>query len=83
MSKYVIEKNVPIAPIAPVVNNGKPRDDSSLKGTIRRMEVGDSFLATNSREVVSTTAHFLKREFSGRVYVTRSVDGGVRTWRVA
>jgi hypothetical protein len=80
MSKYVIEKNVPIAP---VVNKGTPRDDSSLKGTMRRMAVGDSFLATNSREVVSATAQLLKREFSGRVYVTRSVDGGVRVWRVA
>jgi hypothetical protein len=80
MSKYVIEKNVPIAR---VVNNGKPRDDSGLKGTMRRMEVGDSFLATNSKPVVRQTAQILRREFIGRKYVTRSVDGGVRVWRVA
>ena len=80
MSEYVIEKNVPISP---VVNQGKSRDDSSLKGTMRRMAVGDSFLATNSKTVVRATAQILQCGFTGRKYVTRSVDGGVRVWRVA
>ncbi len=80
MTNYVIEKNVPICSIGLA---GGVRKENSLKGTMRRLEVGDSFLATNSRNVVSATAQLLRREFSGRVYVTRSVDGGIRVWRVA
>jgi hypothetical protein len=81
MSKYVIEKNVPIAKI--IGNRDAHRDDSSFKGTVRRMEVGDSFLATNSKVVARATIQSIRREFTGREYVTRSVDGGVRIWRVA
>jgi len=80
MSKYVIEKGVPVVSVA---RKGAVRKESTLKDTMCRMGVGDSFLATNSRATISSTASVLKREFSDRVYITRSVDGGVRVWRVA
>jgi len=67
---HEIEKGVPVP--SRWINEKYPLDD---------MEVGDSFF-TNSPAVKVRPAvtHYGRR--NGRKYVTRSMDGGLRVWRV-
>ncbi len=75
MSKFVIEKNVPIP----------------LKGNVRRkypfaqMEVGDSiFVAGDAAktENISCSANAYGKR-NGAKFSARCVEGGVRIWRIA
>jgi hypothetical protein len=80
MTKIVIEKGVPLSASQYL---GCKQNPDSLKGTMRRMDVGDSILPPTSAAVTRATASILNREFSDRRYVCRKVEGGVRIWRVA
>lgn len=77
MNELKIEKGVPV----PSIGSGL----GSMVDTIRRMDVGDSVFEahqekhTMRRRQVSWVVAF-RRE--GRRAKTRSVDGGLRIWRV-
>ena len=69
-----IEKGVPVAKKAA----GKPRTNP-----LWALEVGDSVvIPVKAQENVASRAGRITRE-SGRRFVTRKVEGGVRVWRVA
>lgn len=73
-SEFKIDKGVPVP---------KPRrPPRKSKYPIAAMKPGDSFLVPGYtfRNVSSMTSYAQKR-FGGR-YVMRTVDGGVRIWRV-
>jgi len=71
--KFKVEKGIP----APKVKKGPPRKYPWLE-----MEVGDSFFVpgVNYNEFKTQPSNAGKRY--GLKYTTRSVDGGVRVWRV-
>lgn len=79
---YTIEKNVKVPEIT---LQGRP-----VIYPWTKMEVGDSFVVPldgkKSSEiqsaVISSSRHFAK-QIPGLKAVTRSVDGGVRVWRIA
>ena len=72
-SNYVIEKNVPFVETAGM----KPHFP------LLQMEIGDSFLvAAAARAKVYQAGRHAGRTH-GRVFKTRTVEGGVRVWRVA
>lgn len=76
--EFVIEKDVPL-----------PESHSShrggLSGALRKMEVGDSILLKDkSQHFISAAGQTVAmRENDGRKYMTRTVEGGVRIWRVS
>jgi phenylacetate-coenzyme A ligase PaaK-like adenylate-forming protein len=70
---YVIEKNVPLA----------KTELHNTKYPFLRMEIGDSFFVANvARQKVGSAAYVAGR-VHGRTFKTRTVEGGVRVWRVA
>lgn len=71
----VIEKGVPLP--SP---RGRPFGSASIMGTMRRMEVGDSLLLPG-RKVTSLTSTIV--QLRPLKYACRTVEGGVRVWRVA
>lgn len=64
-----IEKNIPIP----------PRRGSGIAAILREMQVGDSVLFPrgDGRNARSTFGRFEPKKFC-----TRSVDGGIRVWRI-
>jgi len=73
MTDYVIEKNVPLVQIA-----GRPPVYPFLQ-----MEIGDSFFAANVSRVRISNAAYVAGRVHSRTFKTRTVEGGVRVWRVA
>lgn len=71
MSDYVIEKDVPIPP-QQWAKNG-------LTYALRHMEVGDSVMAPGKK--VSSIAASAGR-LKPKKFTARTVDGGVRIWRI-
>jgi hypothetical protein len=68
---FVIEKGVPFP--------GR----GLLAAAVRKMEVGDSiFVANGKQTTVSGTAGSIVRQ-TGRKFMTRQLEGGVRIWRVS
>ena len=45
------------------------------------MEVGDSFLTTEPKQLIQPAASAAGR-YSDKKFVTRAVQGGIRVWRV-
>ena len=74
--KISIEKGVPIQ---------RRRIDMEVY-PFADMEIGDSFLATKENSenphAIRSAAYEAGKRF-GRKYVTRSVEGGIRVWRVS
>ena len=66
-----IEKGIPI----PNQGGGKHSDFGKA---IREMEVGDSILSP----IKQRNVHAYLRALKTKRFVTRSVDGGLRVWRV-
>lgn len=66
-----VEKNVPIPPARAAVD--------SVSATLRRMDVGDSFLAPKKQR--THMAQFAK--YAGCKVVTRTEGDMVRVWKVA
>lgn len=76
---YEIEKGVPL----PAPRSG--RTPSPLMITLRAMQPGDSVLVpsgTVPRNTLSSIAVTAGRELGGK-FTVRSVDGGLRVWRIA
>lgn len=70
-----IEKGVPIPPKA--TGRNKPRTHP-----LWLLEVGDSYLFTGKAQTdLASRAGRISRE-SGRRFVTRKAEGGVRVWRI-
>lgn len=72
---FIIEKNHPI----PAINSTKK------SYPFESMEVGDSFLFAGDKNAINAirvamTAH--NRKKTGRRYISRTVENGLRFWRV-
>lgn len=76
MSQFAIEKGVPIPPSATGPKSGS-------KYPYREMEVGDSFFVPGGkRSTVSGVLQSRHARPHGK-FTLRTVDGGVRVWRIA
>ena len=71
--EYTIEKGIPIPTIT------HPKGRSKWSSVIDSMEVGDSVLLPNRKEVISLSAVLNRRDFK---VVTRSEEGGIRVWKM-
>lgn len=88
MTKYEIERGVPI----PAMTRPKSykRNPNSRMGAVRRLSVGDSFFeacapdaAKSLQMCLSACARVIHARDGVKIkLVTRSVEGGVRVWRV-
>lgn len=72
---FQIEKNIPI----PTSDFGKGRPRIYPLGD---MDVGDSFFTTSARNKVASAVSYYGLR-NGKKFAVRTVDGGVRVWRVA
>lgn len=73
--EWVIEKDVPI----PEIGNGKRR--TGLTACLRAMEVGDSVLVgMNDGSPYSRVSAY--QSLNDARFTTRTVEGGLRIWRV-
>ena len=70
MGDIKIEKNIPI-----------PRKGKQ-KYPFSKMEIGDSFFLENSTIGKVAAEAYREKKATNRMYVARSIDGGVRIWRV-
>lgn len=71
-----IEKNIPISAKSWNLTSG-------FTSTLRGMEVGDSiFLAGFNRNQGGRRIAYAKRK-TGMIFTLRTVEGGVRIWRVS
>jgi len=82
MNKYVIETNIPM-PIA-----RRDQKGTGLKGCLLKMNVGDSvFLPGKTMHYASGAIGNAKKQIrldgGDANYSARTVEGGVRIWRVA
>jgi hypothetical protein len=66
-----IDKNIPL-----------PGAHDETKTALSRLNVGDSFFVPNLSISGRTTMYRLAKQFDVKL-VTRSVDGGIRIWRLA
>lgn len=75
---YVIEKGIPI----PKTNSGRSKGES--KYPFLKMDVGDSVFVKETRaNVVGAYTRTLKqRNNSTFKFICRTVEGGVRVWRI-
>jgi hypothetical protein len=77
---FVIETGIALPP--PKRGRGSQPNPNSLSGVMRRMEIGESVFVSGrsvQRSSVGSRADRLKpKKFS-----VRTVEGGVRVWRVA
>ena len=70
-NELVIEKNIPVPTRA--------KHGTGITATARKMEVGDSFLVEGpARKGIYTYLRYL----APMRFTTRTVDGGIRIWRV-
>ena len=69
-----IEKDIPIPPRRRVVDKGGV-------ATLKRMEIGDSVLFL-TRKQAGVAIQELKRNKDPRKFTTRTVEGGIRVWRI-
>ena len=74
MSEYVIEENHPMPAVSP--NKGKQE-----KYPWSKMDVGSSFFVEGGDPVRIKNAAGKAAQRSGKRFITRSVEGGVRIWR--
>lgn len=68
---FDIEQNIPI-----------PTDKRRSPYPWQEMKVGDSFFVPGKKMASVSSACTFQKKKTGREYVTRCVDGGVRVWRV-
>lgn len=78
---FVIERDIPLAKIT---GTGARTGTRESKYPLGEMDVGDSFLL--SEGTVKTASHIVvagNKRFPDRKFASRTVEGGVRVWRVA
>jgi hypothetical protein len=73
MSEYKIEKGIPL----PVRHNHKGYVDALL-----RLQGGDSVLLPTKISNISSLAYHIRKKNPSLRFVTRTVDGGTRVWRI-
>ncbi len=68
----IIEKNIPV-----------PGFNVAILETMSKMEIGDSFLVgTSSKYARMYLQRFKTNEIlTGKKFISRTVDGGLRVWR--
>jgi hypothetical protein len=76
MAGYTIEKGVPILP------QKRPGAGRKSKYPFRDMEVGDSFMALGVAPITVRRAAYWSGRRLNKKFMTRTVEGGVRVWRV-
>ena len=76
MSKYKIEKNIPV----PCASN----KGGLLKYPWPEMEVGDHIFVPGKKtgDIMAASRGWSKRNAPGWKFTARAVDGGVRIWRI-
>jgi hypothetical protein len=62
-----------------------PKTTNSLAAALRQIAVGQSVFAAGRklRDVSSQACHLQKTTEDARKFTCRTVDGGVRVWRIA
>ena len=85
MSDIQIETGVPMAikidKNIPMPNSGKKNVERS-KYPFSRMKVGDSFFAPCKMWTISASVGKYNKALAPKRFSARSIDGGVRVWRV-
>jgi hypothetical protein len=76
MADYTIEKGVPISP------QKRPGAGRKSKYPFRDMEVGDSFMEPGVAPKAARCAACRSGRRLNKKFMTRTVEGGVRVWRV-
>lgn len=74
LKEYEIENNIPIP-----WKNRKER--IKFTTTLKKLEIGQSFFCKKNRNTVSTLMTREKKK-TGKSFTTRSMDGGIRVWRI-
>lgn len=74
-----VESNIPLPPKRP--STGRP--EGQLGYPWRAMGVGDSFFVRGRTGGQMAKQVYMRGRADQRRYVVRTVDGGVRVWRVA
>ena len=78
---FAVDQNIPIAP-----KKSSPRPNAKCwRYPFDRMEVGDSFFLPPRKDGVLPNVNAAAKQWGdkrGRKFSVRSVDGGVRVWRV-
>ena len=73
--KYRIESNIPIPPKA-----GPARDPNSFAGKLRALKRGQSIYKKGMN--ITTASVYANREMGAGNYTARTMNGGVRIWRI-
>lgn len=79
MTLYEIEKDVPLSAKLYAENSG----DATRKYPFPDMEVGDSIFAPEDKARKVRYAAYAYGKVHGLKFLCRTVDGGVRVWRIA
>lgn len=79
MSNYKIESGIPVSSC----KIGGPRNPNSLRGTIRRLKVGESFYANCTKATANGTVQAVRAEDKSLRFAVRVEGTGHRIWRVA
>ena len=75
-NNFAIESGIPVTMFS---NN--QRGGYNSKYPFRKMKVGDSFLVNSNFHNVRSCAYMASRRGLGK-FVSRTVEGGLRIWRV-
>lgn len=73
-----IDKNIPI----PKAYTSPGRPEGHAIYPWKTMEIGDSFIHPSSKETARAIASKRGKDL-GKRFITRSIEGAVRIWRVA
>lgn len=80
---YTIETGIPIPNIARSSGYGKRKpQEGSLSSFMRLLEVGQSFVVANRPAASVTALCSLVGRATGRRYISRKTEKGIRVWRV-
>ena len=80
MANLQVESNIPI----PSFKRGRGRQKGVSKYPFSSLEIGQSFFVPGNRRTSggSIIASWYKSQGRDRIYTLRTVEGGVRIWRV-
>jgi hypothetical protein len=75
MNKYTIQSNIPIPSI-----RGRQRDPESFSGKLRSLKIGQSIYIKKVK--VNSVSQTANRVLGTGNYTSRTLNGGVRVWRI-
>lgn len=73
MSEFEVEKGIPLP---------QPRRKTGFVEALRQLQIGESILATRKSITAVSSAVRYATIGTTRKYTSRTVDGGVRVWRI-